>query len=181
MHFEWQHIDEVILYYCRPSKAQLYYELSKIWIPFVIIMGLWIVLYLKGIIAIGVMSLLSVILTWLFVFSVFYKIYRARNNYLYITSKRILFHGIEWFFHDYVKKIHYENVRNINYYTESIFWKIFGFWAFEVQTSHGRRGNIRVYHVHHWKMLSHYIDKLISLSPDERKKFGEFDVDYFKK
>ncbi len=179
MSFEGKHADEVILYYCRPSWVQLKYELLKLLLPMLLIDIIFIVLFASDVINIGVLVFGCIIVTLLFAFSVFFKIYRARNNYLYITSKRVLFHGIEWFFKDYVKKINYENIRNINYFTESFIGKMFNFGALEIQSSHGWAGDIKVYHIHHGKMLTHYIDKLMSLSLTERARFAEFDIDYF--
>jgi hypothetical protein len=37
-----------------------------------------------------------------------------------------------------------------------------------------------VYHIENGKMLTHYIDKVLHLDPEDRKKFSEFDPEYFK-
>ena len=179
LHFEGQHVDEVILYYCRPSWVQLKYELLKLFLPLLLINSIFIILVSYQILNMIFSLFLCGITTVLFLLSMAFKIYRARNNYLYVTSKRVLFHGIEWFFKDYIKKINYENIRNINYFTESFIGKLFNFWAFEIQSSHGGAGDIKVYHIHHGKMLTHYIDKLMSLSSEQRANFAEFDIDYF--
>lgn len=181
LYFEWKHVDEVILHYALWSKIQLFYELFKIFAPTV-----FIIFILSIIVSYGFMS------AWFFIISLItliiistlsmaYKFYRYKNNYLYITSKRVLFHWINWLFWDYVKKITYENIRNINYFTENFLWKIYKYWRFEIQSSHGWDWDITVYHIENWKMLTHYIDKVMSLKPEERQNFACFDPNYFKK
>jgi len=79
-----------------------------------------------------------------------------------------------------MKKVTYDNIVNVNYFTESLFWKIFHYWTLHIQTAHSGLWDINVYHVENWKMLTHYIDKLISLSNEDRNDFKEFDESYFK-
>lgn len=178
--FEWKHIDEKILYFANPSKVQLKFEIFKIMIPFLIIIFIFSILFFYWKINFLIFIIFFSILLLFFSISIFYKIYRTRNNYIYITSKRILFHWINWLFRDYVKKINYENIRNINYFTTSFFGKIFWYGSIEIQSSHWWSWDISVYHMEHWKMIAHFIDKLISLTPEERKNFAEFDENYFK-
>lgn len=178
--FEWKQIDEVILYACHWSKIQLAYELFKIITPSIIIVLLLIILWVYWFIWLWTLILL---ILWLLIFwasSSVYKYYRYSHNYLYITSKRILFHWLNWFFWDYVKKINYENIRNVNFFTESFIWRIYKYWTLEIQSSHWWVWDITVYHIESWKMLTHYIDKIISLKPEERNTFSCFDPNYFK-
>lgn len=179
--FEGKHIDEKILYFSNPSKIQLKIELFKIILPLILVDLIFVLLYFYNVFSFVWFIILFLIFTWFSLFSIFYKIYRTKNNYLYITSKRILFHWMNWFFKDYVKKISFENVRNINYFTVSFFWKIFWYGNIEIQSSHWWHWDITLYHMENWKMIAHYIDKLISLTPEERKNFAEFDKNYFKK
>lgn len=180
LHFNWKHQDEKILYFCKPSNVRLKLELTKLLLPFLIIIGIFSTLFIYKIINIWFLLIAIFSALGFFLFSFFYKTYRYRNNYLYITSKRVLFHWLEWFFKDYIKKISYENIRNINYFTESFMWRIFKYGTLEIQSSHWWEWDIKVYHINHWKMLTHYIDKLISLSKEERVDFREFDPAYFK-
>lgn len=177
--FEWKHVDEVILHYCKPSKKQTVLEIIKIILPIIIIEIFFTALAVKEIIPLFVLIIIFVLLTTSLGLTIWYKLYRAGNNYLYITSKRILFHGMEWLFKDYVKKISYENIRNVNYFTDSLFGKIFKYGSLEIQSSHGWEWDIRVYHIENGKMLTHYIDKIIHLSADQRWEFAEFDPQYF--
>ncbi len=87
---------------------------------------------------------------------------------------------MEWLFKDYVKKISYDNIRNVNYFTWSILGKIFNYGTLEIQSSHWWIGDITVYHIEHGKMLTHYIDKIIHIQAEERSSFPEFDPNYFK-
>ncbi len=180
IHFEGQHVDEKILHFARPSKKQTVLEVLNIILPLCIIV--WVILLFS----IGwYLGIKWTIILLLFVIApasvtIYYKLYRAKRNYLYITSKRVLFHGVEGLFRDYMKKITYENIRNVNYSTDSIWGRIFGYGTLKVQSSHGGEGDITVYHVEHGKMLTHYLDKVISLSQDERNDFSEFDSSYFK-
>lgn len=178
--FEWKHVDEVVLHYCKPSKKQTVLELIKIILPIVIIEIIFTSLAVQKVIPLFVLVIIFVLLTTWMWLTIWYKLYRASNNYLFITSKRILFHGMEWLFKDYVKKISYENIRNVNYFTDSFFWKIFNYGSLEIQSSHWGEWDIRVYHIENGKMLTHYIDKVLHLDPDDRKKFSEFDPEYFK-
>jgi hypothetical protein len=180
INFEWKHVDEKVLHFTRPSKKQTLFEILKILIPVIFIEIIFIFLWLKEIISWNINSFIIVFIALFTIFSIWYKVYRSRRNYLYITSKRILFHWIEWFFHDYVKKVTYDNIVNVNYSTESIFWKIFSYWTLYIQTAHSGLWDISVYHVENWKMLTHYIDKLVSLNSEERNNFSEFDASYFK-
>lgn len=177
--FEWKHIDEVVLYFANPSKIQLKIEIFKIFIPFLIIIFILWILFLYKQINLFIFLLIFWIFFLFLSFSVIYKIYRTKKNYIYITSKRIIFYGINWLFKDYVKKINYENIRNINYFTESFFWKIFNYWALEIQSSHWWVWDIMLYHMEYWKMLAHYIDKLVSITKEERLNFPEFNPNYF--
>ncbi|MCP4523119.1 MAG: PH domain-containing protein [Candidatus Gracilibacteria bacterium] len=180
IHFEGKHEDEKILHYCLPSKKQTVYELLKILMPMVFIYVLLTVLMFNDYIPFSVGVVIYVIITLGVGGAVGYKLYRAHNNFLYITSKRILFHGMEGLFKDYVKKISYDNVRNVNYFTGSILGKIFNYGTLEIQSSHGGIGDITVYHIDNGKMLTHYIDKLIHIPVEERGNFPEFDANYFK-
>ena len=180
LNFEWKHADEVILHYAQPSNKQTYYEIFKILFPLLILGIIFTALMMNGILPEIIVIILFAIFTLWAWLTIWYKLHRASNNYLYITSKRVLFHGMEWLFKDYVKKISYENIRNVNYFTDSILWKIFNYWTLEIQSSHGWEWDIKVYHIEHWKMLTHFIDKVLHLSPEDRKKFNEFDPQYFK-
>jgi hypothetical protein len=178
--FEWKHADEVILHYTKPSNKQTYYEICKILFPMIILGIIFTALMVNNFIPVFIAVMLYVLFTvwsWL---TIWYKLHRANSNYLFITSKRVLFHGMEWLFKDYVKKISYENIRNVNYFTDSILWKIFNYWALEIQSSHWWEWDIKVYHIENWKMLTHFIDKILHLSSEERKTFNEFDPEYFK-
>lgn len=178
--FEWKHMDEVVLHYCRPCAVQTKYELLKLIIPMMIVDIILVSLFFSGALSLLLMVSGIWIIAFFFTYSIFYKTYRAKNNYLFITSKRVLFHGIEWFFKDYVKKISIENIRNINFFTESMIGRMFDYGTLHIQSSHGGKWDIKVYHIKDGKMLTHYIDKLMSLSPENRSKFSEFDPDYFK-
>lgn len=178
--FEWKHADEVVLHFCKPSKKQTIYEIIKVLLPIIIIEIIFTALAVSWYIPLFVLIILFVLLTTSLGLTIGYKLHRAWNNYLYITSKRILFHGMEWLFKDYVKKISYENIRNVNYFTDTLFGKIFKYGSLEIQSSHGWEWDIRVYHIENGKMLTHYIDKVLHLSPEERKDFAEFDPTYFK-
>lgn len=178
--FEWKHIDEVVLHFCKPSKKQTIIEIIKIIFPIIVIEIIFTTLTVSWYIPLFILIIIFVLLTTSLGLTIWYKLYRSGNNYLYITSKRILFHGMEWLFKDYVKKISYENIRNVNYFTDSFFWKIFRYGSLEIQSSHGWEWDIRVYHIENGKMLTHYIDKIIHLPTDERKDFSEFDPEYFK-
>jgi len=180
LNFEWKHADEIILHYAQPSNKQTYYEIFKILLPMTILWVIFTVLMVNKIIPVFIAIILYVIFTVWSGLTIGYKLHRASNNYLYITSKRVLFHGMEWLFKDYVKKISYENIRNVNYFTGSILGKIFNYWTLEIQSSHGWDGDIKVYHIEHGKMLTHFIDKIIHLPQEDRKKFNEFDPEYFK-
>lgn len=178
--FEGKHKDEIILHYCEPSNKQTYYEIFKILFPLLLLWVILTALMMNGILPeIAVIILFAIFTLWAGL-SIWYKLHRASNNYLYITSKRVLFHGMEWLFKDYVKKISYENIRNVNYFTDSILWKIFNYGTLEIQSSHGWEWDIKVYHIEHGKMLTHYIDKLLHMPQDERINFAEFNPEYFK-
>lgn len=180
LHFEGQHVDEKILHFARPSKKQTIIEILKIILPMLIIISI--------IVAFAAWWIIWVLWTTLLVFlvvipasvTIFYKLYRSKRNYLFITSKRVLFHGMEWLFRDYMKKITYENIRNVNYSTDSIWGKIFWYGTLSVQSSHGGEWDITVYHIEYGKMLTHYLDKVMSLPQEERNNFNEFDASYFK-
>ena len=178
--FEGKHIDEKVLHYCRPSKYQTFYEILKIEIPVLLISVIFILVSIYELLSFSITIPLIAILWLISSCTVAYKIYRFKNNYLFITSKRILFHWMEWLFKDYVKKISYSNIRNVNFFTESLFWKIFKYGSLEIQSSHGWEWDITVYHIEHGKMLTHYIDKIMHLSPEQRDEFAEFDPEYFK-
>ena len=178
--FEGKHADEIVLHYCKTSNKQTYYEIFTILLPMTILGMIFTIMWVNQILPMFLIMLFFIVFTvwsWL---SIGYKLHRASNNYLYITSKRVLFHGMEWLFKDYVKKISYENIRNVNYFTNSILWKIFNYGTLEIQSSHGWEGDIKVYHIENGKMLTHYIDRLLHMPSDERKSFSEFDPEYFK-
>jgi len=178
--FEWKHVDEKVLHFTRPSGKQTFLEILKIVIPVIFIEGVFVFIGIKEFLSPWI-SVSIVIAIFIFTLvSIWYKLYRSKRNFLYITSKRILFHGIEWLFNDYMKKVTYDNIVNVNFFTTSLFWKIFWYGTLKIQTAHSWTWDISVYHIENGKMLTHYIDKLISLSSDERKEFNEFDVSYFK-
>lgn len=178
--FEGKHKDEIILHYCEPSNKQTYYEIFKILFPLLMLWVILTALMMNGILPEIVVIILFAIFTLWAGLTIWYKLHRASNNYLYITSKRVLFHGMEWLFKDYVKKISYENIRNVNYFTDSILWKIFNYGKLEIQSSHWWEWDIKVYHIENGKMLTHYIDKLLHMPQEDRKNFAEFDPEYFK-
>ena len=178
--FEWKHVDEVVLHFCKPCKKQTVIEIIKIILPIFIIEMIFTFMTVQWWIPLFVLIIIFVLLTTSLGLTIWYKLYRSGNNYLYMTSKRILFHGMEWLFKDYVKKISYENIRNVNYFTDSFFGKCFKYGSLEIQSSHGWEWDIRVYHIENWKMLTHYIDKVLHLPAEERKDFAEFDPTYFK-
>ena len=119
LNFEWKHADEVILHYAQPSNKQTYYEIFKILFPLLILGIIFTALMMNGILPEIVVIILFAVFTLWAGLTIWYKLHRAGNNYLYITSKRVLFHGMEWIFKDYVKKISYENIRNVNNCTGS--------------------------------------------------------------
>ena len=178
--FEWKQIDEKVLHFSRPAKIQLIYEICIIGLPLImidiIILSLWIYFSISW----WILWLTIFIITFIGVLSILYKMYRTKRNYIIITSKRIIFHGIKWLFNDYMKKIHYENIINVNYFTQNLVWKIFKYWTLEIQTSHSWLWDITMYNIENWKMLTHYIDKVISISQEERNNFWEFNPRYFK-
>lgn len=180
IHFEGKHIDEKVLHFARPAKVQTIFEVFQVLIPLLVIVIIFISTWSLELLS-WASTLFIIILISLFAgITIGYKLYRAKRNYLYVTSKRILFHGIEWLFKDYVKKITYENIRNVNYSTDSLLWKIFWYGTLSIQSSHGGEGDITVYHINYGKMITHYIDKVISLTPEQRSEFAEFDASYFK-
>lgn len=179
--FEWKHFDEKILHYTKPSKVQTIYENIRIIIPVMIIQICSIFLLTYEIINLSTLIFLWIILDLSTFITVAYKVYRVNKNFLIITSKRILFHWMEWLFKDYVKKISYDNIRNVNYFTTSILWRFYNYWTLEIQSSHWWTGDITVYNINHWKMLTHYIDKVMHLNQEQRNTFQEFDPDYFNK
>lgn len=180
INFEWKHIDEKVLYFARPSKKQTIFELLKIIIPVIFIEIIFIVLWAKEILSWWLATFVIVFIFISAIITVFYKIYRSKRNFLYITSKRILFHWIEGLFNFYMKKISYENIINVNYFTTSLLWRIFKYWTLEIQTPHGWLSDIHIYNIEYWRLLALYIDKLMSLSQDEKNNYYEFDPLYFK-
>lgn len=179
--FEGKHVDEKVLHFDKPSKVQTIYENIRIIIPVLLIQLGSISLLTYELISLNFLIIFWLIIDIATLLTVSYKTYRVRKNFLIITSKRILFHWMEWLFKDYVKKISYDNIRNVNYFTTSLLWKIYNYWTLEIQSSHGWVWDITVYNINHWKMLTHYIDKVMHLEPQERSEFNEFDPDYFKK
>ncbi len=178
--FEGKHVDEKVLHFARPAKAQTILEVSKMLIALLLIEGV-----ILGIFWLGISSLMFTLWSLIVIaviagISIFYKLYRIRHNFLYITSKRIMFHGIEGLFGDHMRKITLNNVRNVDYKTESLIGKICGYGTLVVQTANDTGGENHIWHIHDARMLTHYIDKLISLSPEERSEFSEFDASYFK-
>lgn len=180
LYFEWKLIDEKVLHYSKPSKIQLIYEISIISIPILFIVVVFLLIWNYFNLNSWTLVLISILILSIWWFNIFYKIYRTRRNYIIITSKRILFHWIKWFFNDYMKKIHYENIVNVNYFTANLIWKFFWYWTLEIQTSHSWMWDIVMYHIENAKNITHYIDKLISLNPEQRNDFGEFNPNYFK-
>lgn len=179
--FEGKHIDEKVLHIARPARIQTVYEMIRVGLPALVTIILLIILFSYQIIALSTLWIVTGGILLFLIITLSYKLYRVRRNYLYITSKRVLFHGIEGLFRDYVKKITLDNIRNVNYFTEHVVGKIAGYGTLEIQSSHDGMSNIIVYHIPHGKLLTHYIDKIISLSPDDRAQFPEFDPDYFRK
>jgi membrane protein YdbS with pleckstrin-like domain len=90
--FEGKHIDEKVLHYCRPSKYQTFYEILKIEIPVLLISIIFILVSLYEILSFSITLPIIALLWVVSSLTVAYKIYRSKNNYLFITSKRILFH-----------------------------------------------------------------------------------------
>lgn len=180
LNFDGKHADEVILHFCKPSNKQTYYEIIKILLPMLILLVIFTTMLVNEILPKVIVMVLFFIFTVGTGLTIWYKLYRASNNYLYITSKRILFHGMEWLFKDYVKKISYENIRNVNYFTDCILWKLFNYGTLEIQSSHWGEWDIKVYHIDNGKMLTHYIDKLLHMPLEERRGFSEFNAEYFK-
>lgn len=178
--FDWKHIDEKVLYFARPSKKQTVFELLKVVLPVLLVETVFIILWSNQILSGWLATFIIVSIFILTIITVAYKIYRSKRNYFYITSKRIFFHWIEWIFNDYMKKVSYENVINVNYFTNSLLWRIFKYGTLEVQTAHSWLWDIHIYNIEYGKMLALYIDKLMSLSQEERNDFYEFDPNYFK-
>lgn len=178
--FEGKHADEKILHFARPSKKQTIFEISRIIIPVMLIIIIFSVLFSKDIIWWGIFLITITSFIIGSAVAVMYKIYRTNRNYMYVTSKRILFHWIEWLFNDYMKKVAYENIVNVNYFTDSLLWRIFWYWTIQIQTAHSWLWDIMIYNIEYWKMITLYIDKIISLPNEERASFNEFDVRYFK-
>lgn len=178
--FEWKHADEKVLHFSHPHKMQTIWEISRIVFAFLFVGLILILIWSTGIMWKSVLVFIGIMIFWVTAFSVWFKLYRAKRNYLYITSKRILFHGIRWLFKDHVRKITLDNVRNVDFQTESLLWKIFWFGTLIVQTANDTWGDNKIWHIQDAKMLTHYIDKVISLSQEERNNFAEFDASYFK-
>jgi len=181
IYFDWKQEEEKILHFCWTSKIQLFLELLKIAFPSIAIVSLvWVIIIFNFVPLFW--GIILMILFWsIWLFSILYKKYRYKQNYFIITSKRILFHGTNWWFWDYIRKINIEKRVDTNFYTKSIFWRIFKYWTLKVRSeTWWIKWEIKIYHLVYGKMISHYIDKLCSLSEEERKVFNSFDPDYFK-
>jgi len=79
-----------------------------------------------------------------------------------------------------MRKITLDNIRNVDYRTESLFGRIFGYGTLVVQTANDTGWDNHIWHIKDARMLTHYVDKLMSLSIEDRKDFSEFDASYFK-
>ncbi len=178
--FEWKHVDEKILHFSGPSPIRTRYEVFRILFPSVIVTIIIIFLGVYSILSSATTTFLVIGILLFMAFSTWYKLHRVKRNYIIITSKRVIFSGLDGFFKDYVKKITFDNIRNVNYFTDSFLGKIYGFGTLEIQSSHNGQSDIHVYHIPHGKLITHYIDKIISLPQEERKDFPAFDPAYFK-
>lgn len=180
MSFEGKHIDEKILHFSGPSPIRTGYEVFRILFPSIIVTIIIIFLGLYRMMSSWMTVVLVVGIFMFMAFSTWYKLHRVKRNYVIITSKRVIFSGLDWWFKDYVKKITFDNIRNVNYFTDSFLGKLYGFGTLEIQSSHNGQSDIHVYHIPNGKLITHYIDKIISLEPEKRKDFAEFDPAYFK-
>lgn len=180
IHFEGKHVDEKVLHFARPAKAQTILEVSKIIIALIVIELVMTGIYWLGLFSWGLTILVMSVLGVIAIISIFYKLYRIKRNFLYITSKRIMFHGINGLFGDHMRKITLSNIRNVDYQTESLLGRICGYGTLIVQTANDTGGDNHIWHINDARMLTHYIDKLISLKEEDRSEFNEFDASYFK-
>lgn len=178
--FEGKHVDEKILHFSGPSPIRTRYEVFRILFPSILVTILVVALGVYQVISIGATIGLVLVLMIFMAFSTWYKLHRVKRNYVIITSKRVIFAGLDGLFKDYVKKITFDNIRNVNYFTDSFLGKLYGFGTLEIQSSHNGQSDIHVYHIPYGKLITHYIDKIISLDPEKRKDFPEFDPEYFK-
>lgn len=178
--FEGKHVDETVLHFAHPAKVQTVFEISKLVFAILIVEAIIYGVGQVDIVSSGVITSIMLAIWVVGFFSIFYKIYRTKNNFLYITSKRIIFHGINGFFGDHVRKITLDNIRNVDFRTESLLWRICGYGTLMVQTSNDTGWDNHIWHINDAKLLTHYIDKIISLDLEERSKFSEFDASYFK-
>ncbi len=178
--FEGKHVDEKVLHFAWPAKAQTVLEVSKIVIALLVIELIVFAIFLSGLISWWILASIMIGLFVIAGISILYKLYRIKNNFLYVTSKRIMFHGINGLFGDHMRKITLDNIRNVDYRTESLFWRIFWYGTLVVQTANDTWWDNHIWHIKDARMLTHYIDKLMSLWTEERKDFNEFDASYFK-
>ena len=178
--FEGKHSDEKVLHFAHPAKIQTVSEVSKLVFALIVVEIIIYILWRSEILSNGIVFSIMAGVFVLWVLSTLYKIYRTKNNFLYITSKRIIFHGINGLFWDHVRKITLDNIRNVDFRTESLLGRIFGYGTLIVQTSNDTGWDNQIWHINDAKLLTHYIDKIISLKLEERSNFNEFDSAYFK-
>ena len=178
--FEGKHADEKVLHFAHPAKVQTIFEISKLVFALLVVELIIFSIWQINIISLWVITSIMGAVWLIGLLSIFYKSYRTKNNFLYITSKRIIFHGINGLFWDHVRKITLDNIRNVDYRTESLLGRIFGYGTLMVQTSNDTGWDNHIWHINDAKLLTHYIDKIISLSLEERINFNEFDASYFK-
>ena len=178
--FEGKHSDEKVLHFAHPAKIQTIFEVSKLILALFVVELIIFLIWKTEIVSSSMMISIMLIIGIIGIISICYKLYRTKHNYLYITSKRIIFHGINGIWWDHVRKITLDNIRNVDYRTESLIGRIFGYGTLMVQTANDTGWDNNIWHINDAKLLTHYIDKIISLSPEERSSFNEFDASYFK-
>ncbi len=180
INFEWKHSDEKVLHFAHPAKVQTVLELSKLVFALLVVEAIIYIIGRTELLSWSMVYLIMGIILVIGILSLLYKFYRTKNNFLYITSKRIIFHWINGLFWDHVRKITLDNIRNVDFRTESLLWRIFWYGTLMVQTSNDTGWDNHIWHINDAKLLTHYIDKIISLDLEERSKFNEFDATYFK-
>lgn len=178
--FEGKHADEKVLHFAHPAKTQTIFEISKLVFALLVVELIIFSIWQVGILSSWVIIFVMITIWIIGILSILYKTYRTKHNFVYITSKRIIFHGINGLFWDHVRKITLDNIRNVDYRTESLLWRICGYGTIMVQTSNDTWWDNHIWHINDAKLLTHYIDKIISLTLEERAEFNEFDASYFK-
>jgi len=94
IHFEGKHIDEKVLHFAGPARAQTILEVSKLIIALIFIELIVFSIYWSSLMGLGLTITIMAALLLVAASSIIYKLYRIKNNFLYVTSKRIMFHGI---------------------------------------------------------------------------------------